>query len=116
MTKFLISTALLLSSHLFLNLNQIEGKWQGFVESEIGEFPISVEYQVEGQALSGVFDDFGNLTPFEGGMISGNSFEYKCIGQGYTFTHKGVVKGDTIHLVWSSLELGEGKGMLVRVE
>lgn len=116
MTKFLFSAALLLSSHLFLNLNNIEGKWKGFVESEVGEFPISVEYEVDGQVLSGIFDDQGDPSAFEGGHISGNSFEYQCTGQGYTFTHKGVVKGDTIHLVWSSLELGEGKGLLIRVD
>lgn len=116
MTKFLISTVLLISSHLFLNLHNIEGKWTGFVESEVGEFPISVEYQVDGQVLSGVFDDLGNPNPFEGGHISGDSFEYQCSGQGYTFTHKGIVKGDTIHLVWSSLELGEGKGVLIRAD
>ncbi|MEM6807388.1 MAG: hypothetical protein AAGD28_18775 [Bacteroidota bacterium] len=116
MTRFLISTVFLVSSHLFLSPSDIEGKWKGFVKSAIGEIPVSVAYQVEGEVLSGVFDDYGELTPFEGGKISGNSFEYQCSGHGYTFTHKGVVQGDTIHLIWSNLELGEGKGMLIRVD
>ena len=114
MTKFIISALVLISSQALLNLTGIEGKWTGFVESEIGSFPISVEYNVEGEVLSGIFENANGPSSFEGGHITGNTFEYQCEGEGYTFTHKGTIQGDTIHLTWSSSALGEGKGLLTR--
>ena len=116
MTKFLISALMLFSTQALFKVAGIEGKWTGFVDTEIGQFPLTVVYTVENDQLSGYFEEQGGKKFFDGGSISGNAFEYTTDGEGYTFTHRGVVKGDTIFLNWSNSALGEGKGMLTRMK
>ncbi|MEM6630167.1 MAG: hypothetical protein AAF694_10870 [Bacteroidota bacterium] len=116
MTKFLISLLLLVGTQASLHVAGIQGKWTGFVDTQIGQFPMTVVYEVNGNQLSGYFEETSGENPFEGGLISGDTFEYSCSGNGYTFTHKGVVTGDTIYLNWSNPSLGEGTGKLARVE
>ena len=115
MTKFLISAFMLISTQAILTVAGIEGKWTGFVDTEMGQFPLTVVYTVEDGQLSGYFEEQGGNNAFEDGTISGNTFEYTAEGQGYTITHQGVVRGDTIYLQWSNPSLGEGTGKLTRV-
>ncbi len=116
MTKlFLTSIIFLIGSTASLN-SGVAGKWKTTIDTDNGPFSFTVDYKVDGEALSGTFSsEFGDLD-FSGGKITGNEFEYTYYMAEYKMNHKGKLEGDKIVVTWIGEGLGEGKFTLTRVD
>ncbi|MDG2167582.1 MAG: hypothetical protein P8L44_06605 [Opitutales bacterium] len=105
MKKYIV-TILLILSPLCAIASKMDGTWKGKVDSSYGLLDMTAVYQVSGEKVSGTITlSLGGQqmeNQFDGGSISGDTFEYTYNLQGNSITHKGKFANDNKMVIDSS--------------
>ena len=105
---------LLLCSTLVM-ASKIDGKWKASIESEYGAMEFTLEYEVDGETLSGTLGSEMGELPISGGKVSGNEFEYKLDVMGTIIEHKGKLVNDNEITITSISAEGESEFTITRI-
>ena len=112
----MISAILLLFCSTLVLAANIDGKWKGKVESDMGTFEFTMTYKVDSQVLSGVMSGEMGDVPFSDGKINGDEFEYQINFGDFSIKHKGKVLNDNEIQITSESEFGNSEFKLTKVE
>lgn len=109
-----LSLFLILFTPFFAYAANIDGPWEGAVQTGENTIGFSADYKVAGEKLTGsVTINFrGNQIEreIENGVVNGDAFEYGFSVQGRSITHKAKVKND------SEIEITTNRGAVFMVK
>ena len=116
MKKIFVSAVLLLFCSTLIFAGDIDGKWRGKVDSDMGTFEFTITYKVDGELLSGVMTSEMGDAPFTDGKINGNEFEYQIGIMDFVIKHKGKVLNENEIQITSDSEFGNSEFKMTKVE
>jgi hypothetical protein len=101
MKRKLIAPALVFSGFLiaFAFFADLNGKWSGLLNAPTGDqYPLSYDFKVNGNKLTGTLDVAGMSVPIDSGKVSGENFSFSVSVQGraYPTTGKYYANGDSV--------------------
>jgi hypothetical protein len=88
----------------------MSGKWAAVFNAPDGNaYPLSYDFKVNGDKLTGTLDAAGMSVPIDSGKVSGEKLSFSVTVQGNTYSHKGqyYAAGDSIAV---DVEFEGGKG------
>jgi len=88
---FLISGALGLAADL-------NGRWEGSINTPNGDVQLAFHFKVDGAVLTGSVETPNGAADIAEGKVEGDKFSFKTHAGDAEITHKGIVSGDTIQL------------------
>ena len=87
----------------------VDGKWEGSVQSPQGDFPLTFEFKADGDTLTGSVESAMGKVPISNGKIKDNTFTFDVkLDDGSVITHDATLNGETIdvksHGPWGDSE------------
>jgi hypothetical protein len=76
----------------------LTGKWSGAIKTANGDFPVSYNFKVDGDKLTGVAGAAGNSIPITDGKVDGVNFSFNLDFNGTMLKNTGKFYGDSISI------------------
>lgn len=98
--KFLITSVLICCSVLatFAIVSTLDGKWVGKVLLNGSEMPVSFNFKVDGDKLTGTSETSYGVATIDNGKITGNEFSFTTTVSSYEIPHSGKFYPDSVSL------------------
>ena len=88
---FLVSAALGLAADL-------NGRWEGSINTPNGDVQLVFHFKVDGAVLTGTVETPNGNADIAEGKVDGDKFSFKTHAGDAEITHEGTISGDTIQL------------------
>lgn len=88
---FLVSAALGLAADL-------NGKWEGSINTPNGDVQLVFRFQVDGAALTGTVETPNGTADIADGKVAGDKFSFKTHAGDAEINHEGTISGEAIQL------------------
>jgi hypothetical protein len=89
---------LLLSAGVSLAASDLNGRWEGSINTPNGDVDLVFHFKVSGAALSGTVETPNGNADIADGKVDGDKFSFKTHAGDSEINHEGTVSGDTIQL------------------
>jgi hypothetical protein len=94
----ILTVILIVLSAVLCFAGDLNGRWEGSMNTPNGDFPIVFHFKVDGAKLTGSVEaDVGNVEITDG-KVDGDKFSFKTHLNDSEITHEGTLSGDTIQL------------------
>jgi hypothetical protein len=115
MKKTLFTFVFMLFCSIVILAADLDGKWKGSINTDMGEISFTMVYKVDGEKVTGsMISEMGDMQITDG-KITGNEIEYSFDVQGMKIKHTGKIDGDKINMK-SISEFGNNDFVLTRVK
>lgn len=75
----------------------VDGKWEGTIHGDQGDFPLTFEFKADGETLTGSVESAMGKVPISNGKIKDNALTFDVkLDDGSVITHDATLNGDTI--------------------
>ena len=89
---------LLLFSAALLLAADLNGRWEGSMNTPNGDFALVFNFKVQGATLSGIVETPNGNADITDGKVDGNKFSFKTHAGDAEINHEGTLSGDAIQL------------------
>jgi hypothetical protein len=93
----------------------VNGKWEGAVQTPDGDLLITFVFKAEGDALTGTVESVMGLAQLKNGKIAGDVLTFDVELEAMTITHEATVTGDEI-AIKAKGDWGESEYVVKRVK
>lgn len=93
----LLGLLILLSAALSLAAD-LNGRWEGTLNTPNGDFSLTFNFKVQGSTLTGTVETSEGNFDITDGKVDGDKFSFKTHAGDSDINHEGTLAGDTIQL------------------
>jgi hypothetical protein len=89
---------LLLSAGVSLAAANLNGRWEGSINTPNGDVDLVFHFNVSGAVLTGTVETPNGNADIADGKVDGDKFSFKTHAGDSEISHEGTISGDTIQL------------------
>ena len=113
--RALLTFGLIITCAALAGAADIDGKWEGAVQTPDGDLLLTFDFKTDGDALSGTVDSVMGVVPLKNGRVNGDVLTFDVELEAMTVSHEARVNGDEI-TIKARGDWGESEYVVKRVK